>query len=406
MKSYAGIIFRKEIVDIFRDRRSLLVSLILPILLYPAMFWMMGSALTGIEEQAQNSTVIVTEPGEQLAALETLLSHSVFAGEGGISVISNADPAGELSSGGAQIAVTFDGDGLAAIENREPASLKIMYDENKSASSASMSYFINLLNAYNSVVQQEKLAQMGVSLAELTPIHISIGTLKAELGGEEAGAGMVLSMILPMMVLIFLSVGAMSTAVDLFAGEKERRTFEPLLCTKARRSDILAGKLGAVLSMSFLMVASSVLGMALGYLLNPGAMTMGLDDVKGFGLPPVTLALTIVIIALMALMFSGIHVLLSTYARTVKEASSYGTFVMLASYIPIFTTIYKQAGDFTFQTAFIPVYNTIGCLKMVLSGMENIPYFLVTLGESALFVVVVLALGRIMFKKENIMLRA
>jgi sodium transport system permease protein len=213
-------------------------------------------------------------------------------------------------------------------------------------------------------------------------------------------------MILPMILLIFLSVGGMGTAVDLFAGEKERRTFEPLLCTKVRRTDILAGKLGAVVLMALCSALFSIFGIVAGYMVSPQSVTMGLDDVQGFSISPAAAVLVIGSVILLAVMFSGIHVLLSTFARSVKEASAYGTFVMLGSYVPIFMTMSMQGGDFQLWSAFIPVLNTIGCLKMALSGITDLSYMLVTILVSAALVAIVLALGRMMFKKETIMLRA
>jgi sodium transport system permease protein len=198
----------------------------------------------------------------------------------------------------------------------------------------------------------------------------------------------------------------MPTAVDLFAGEKERRTFEPLLCTGARRTDILAGKLGAVTVMSMLGALASGAGMVVGYLVNPRAMTMGLDDVQGLAIPPGTLLFVLLIIAALAIFFSGLHILFSTYARSIKEASTYGSFVMIASYIPVFGTMMKLGGDFELWSAFVPVMNVTGCLKKVLAGINDPVYMTVTFGVTAVFVAVVLVLGRYMFNKENIMLRA
>jgi sodium transport system permease protein len=108
----------------------------------------------------------------------------------------------------------------------------------------------------------------------------------------------------------------------------------------------------------------------------------------------------------MAIFFSGLHILLSTYARTVKEASTYGSFVMIACYIPIFATMNMMGGDFKFWSAFVPVMNVTGCLKMVLAGINDFTYFGITLAVTAAFVLIVMIAGRYMFKKENIMLRA
>ncbi|MDR0325949.1 MAG: ABC transporter permease [Oscillospiraceae bacterium] len=396
MKSYTGIIFKKELLDIFRDRRSIIMTFLLPVVLYPLMFWFIGSQ-TAAQIEGPSMTSIVADAASA-SGLRAIMNDPVFD-SANITVTESADPVAALQDGSADVAVVTTG-----------SHLRLVYDPNKSASSMSLSHVAGLLSTYNQAAQMQTLSDLTgltlMELAELAPVSFEAVSLDVETGEESSGVGMFLSMMLPMIMIILLSVGGMATAVDLFAGEKERRTFEPLLCTGARRTDILAGKLGAVTVMSLLGALASVAGLFAGYLLNPRAMTLGLDDAQGLTLPPLTVLFVLLIIAAMAVFFSGLHILLSTYARTVKEASTYGSFIMIACYVPIFATMQMMGGDFEFWTAFVPVMNVTGCLKMVLAGINDLGYMGVTLGVTAAFVAVVLVLGRYMFKKENIMLRA
>ncbi|MDR1692100.1 MAG: ABC transporter permease subunit [Oscillospiraceae bacterium] len=397
MKSFTGIIFKKELLEIVRDRRTILTTFLLPLLLYPVMFWFIGSQ-TADQIEGPSETVLAAGEGAA-AAIETILRDPVFA-DAGIRVVTAADPTAALRDGEADAAV------VSLTQDGGFTDLRLIYDPNKTSSSMSVSHISGLLTAYNQVAQSQKLAELGISLSDLAPVSFEAVSLEIESGGEESGAGMFLSMMLPMLMIMLLSIGGMATAVDLFAGEKERRTFEPLLCTGARRTDILAGKLLAVTVMSILSAVASVVGMVAGYLVNPRAMTLGLDDAQGLALPLPTVLFILLIVAATAVFFSGLHILLSTYARTVKEASTYGSFVMIVSYVPIFATMQMLGGDFEQWTAFVPVMNVTGCLKMVLAGIENPLYMMITLLVTVLFVGIVLAAGRYMFQKENIMLRA
>ena len=396
MKGFTGIIFKKELLDIFRDRRSILMTFLLPVVLYPLMFWFIGSQAAS-EMEGPSETLIYADAAAA-ASFREILDDAVFD-SANITVTENGDPVAMLQDGNGDVAAVTVG-----------GNLRLVYDPNKSASAMSLNHVAGLLSAYNQAEQMKELVSLtGLTiseLADLAPISFESVSLDVETGAEASGAGLFLSMMLPMILVIFLSVGGMATAVDLFAGEKERRTFEPLLCTGARRADILAGKLWAVTVMSLLGALASGVGLFVGYILNPRAMTLGLDDAQGLVLPPLTLVLTLLIIAAMAVFFSGLHILLSTYARTVKEASTYGSFVMIVSYVPIFATMTKLGGDFEFWTSFVPVMNVTGCLKMVLAGINDPAYMGVTLVVTAAFVAVVMMLGRYMFKKENIMLRA
>jgi sodium transport system permease protein len=399
MKSFTGIILKKELLDIFRDRRSIIMALALPLVLYPLMFWFIGSQAA--IEISGPSAVRIAADRIQYEPLAALLDDPFF-NDLNLELFESEDPPEDLTAGRADI---------AALTNPYLSSSKVflpqlIYDPNRTASSISIHHLTGLLTAYNQSEQARALQEMGIDLSALAPVHFESMPLESITGEETGGAGMFLSMILPFLLVVLLSVGGMPTAVDLFAGEKERRTFEPLLCTAARRTDILAGKLGAVTIMSLLGAIASGAGMYAGYIVSPSAMTLGLDDAQGLFLPLGTIVLTLLIIMAMAVFFSGLHILLSTYARTVKEASTYGSFVMLGSYVPVFASMNKLGGDFEFWTAFVPVMNVTGSLKMVLAGIHNPVYMTVTLGTTAAFVGAVLLAGRYMFTKENIMLRA
>jgi sodium transport system permease protein len=389
MKSFVGIIFLKEMLDIFRDRRSIIMGLLLPLVLYPAMFWFIGSQ-TAAQIEGPSEVTVAADAGAA-GDLRDIMGefNNVFVNE-------SNDPVAALRNGEADIAVLADG-----------THFRLVHDQNRTASAMSVQHLVNLLSIYIQLEQARMLEEThNITLADLAPFTFEAVSLDVETGEQASGMGMFLSMMLPMLLVILLSVGGMATAVDLFAGEKERRTFEPLLCTGARRTDILAGKLWAVTVMSLLSALTSVAGMVLGYAINPRAMTLGLDDAQGLALPPTTLLFIVLIIMAMAIFFSGLHILLSTYARTVKEASTYGSFIMIACYVPIFATMNMMGGDFDFWTAFVPVMNVTGCLKMVLAGINDFAYFGATLGMTAAFVIAVMLAGRTMFKKENIMLRA
>ncbi|MDR0248428.1 MAG: ABC transporter permease subunit [Oscillospiraceae bacterium] len=392
--AYFAVVLKKEILDMLRDRRALITNLVLPLVLYPVMFLFMGSAVNSLVTDAEQNTRLAVTAGTAL--------YDVLSETEGLHIASAADPVAELDAGRADVAlnVLSEGDGKYSAE--------IIFDDTKSASTMSAQYVISLLDAYNQSAVNEKLAEMGISIAQLSPVAITQKTLNAAAGREEAsGAGIMLSMMLPMLVVIFLAVGGLATAGDLFAGEKERRTMEPLLCTRAGRGSILGAKFTAVTLYSLLSVVATFAGILLGNIINPDAMGMGIDtDALGdFTIPPLSLLLTVILIAVMAMVFSGLHVAVSTYSRTVKEAATYGTFFMLVAYIPVFSTMFMQAGDIKAWMMFVPMLNVVGAMKMVLGGVSDIPFFLGCIASSLVFLALVLALTRALFRKESVMLR-
>ena len=390
-RSYIATVVKKECTDILRDRKTLLINLLLPLALYPIMFLFMGNAMTGMMDRAENQTrVALSESG----ALRSFL-------EAGNALIVDTDaPVEALQNGEADVALES-----APLPSGQ-TEIRVIFDDKKSDSSFSADFVNSLLQAYNEVQVRETLQKQGIDLDALYPVSVQTETLSIAMGETDSGsAGMMLTMLIPMLLVVFLAMGGMAIAGDLFAGEKERKTMEPLLCTRAGRGSILTGKYIVVTLFSLITMAASILGMVLGYLVNPRAMGMGLDDSTGFVMPVGALLLTVALIVLMAMVFAGLHVAIATYARSVKEASMYGTFLMLVSYIPSFGCMFMQAGDFADWMMLVPVLNVTGSIKMILGGMTNYGFLFGSIAVSLVFLGLTLALTKQLFKRESIMLR-
>ena len=406
MKRYTGTVLRKELLDIIRDRRSLITALVVPIILYPMMFGLMGSFVNTMSKEAETNTTILIEGP---AGMEDYVMRNVFGGVSGVMAVTRDDAAEALENGDVKVVMRFGPDALDRLQSGQSAEMTLIFDDNKSASSASLEYVLSCIGVYNEIAVSQRLAEINVSLAELKPFSVSVATVAELTGKQPNSAGMLLSMMLPMLVTIYLSVGGMSVAIDIFAGEKERHTMEALLCTRAGRGDILIGKFIAVVLYSLVSVVSSASGIVIAYLAFPDMMNMGATDVIGgsevFSVPWQSAVFTVLAVAVLAMTFAAIQVIISCWARTTKEAGTYVSFLMILSYIPIFATMMMQSGDFGLWSAFVPVLNTIGCMKMVLGGIADYMYMSVTLAMSAVFLLIALAGTRLMFRNENIMLR-
>jgi sodium transport system permease protein len=399
MGKYIRIVFFKEMLDGFRDRRTLLTSLLLPLFLYPLMFTFMNRGmsdmLSGVEERT--TVAVVGSRADEVRDILTLNPN--------ITVADSEDPVEDLKSGDLTLVLrgTDAPDGKLNVE--------IVFDDKKNDSTMAVNMVSGLITQYGQFVVEQSLAEMGVSLAELNPVMHSYKTLAEETGESDGGsAGMMVSMMVPMLIVILLATGGMAIASDIFAGEKERKTMEPLLCTRAGRSAILTGKLLTVTTFAIMNVIASVTGMALSFLLAPDLFGMT-EEVPGavsgaLSIPVPVLLLTVGLALLMALVFSGIHVVVSTYSRTSKEAATYGSFIMIMSYVPVFGTMFMGAGDIADWMMFIPVLNVVGALKMILGGVTNYVFLLGSVGVSLVFVIAIMALARWMFTKETIMLRS
>ncbi len=399
---YIGIVIKKEILDMLRDKRTIITGILLPIILYPLMFGIMGSAVSGMEEEVLNDTTIaISREVSSSEDVMDILNNEIFLDAEGIKLVPSDDPVKALEDGDVKLILD-----ATSTNGGDSVELKLYFDESKMASTNSQSYVSGIISKYNALELNRRLADLGIDLAELYAVNLSVENVSVLTGevNEVGSGGLYMSMVLPMMLVIFLSSGSMAAAVDMFAGEKERKTFEPLLTTRAGRLPVLLGKFISTNIFGIGTTLMMVIGMGVGYILFPEMLTMGIEEVT-LKLPPVIIILCILLVLLLTLIYSGIHVTISTWSRTTKEASSYSTFVMLGGMLPAFATMYMQAGDVKTWMMTVPVLNVIGALKMILGGVIRYDLIGIAILSSGVFLLVVLVFTLRMFKKESVMFR-
>jgi sodium transport system permease protein len=391
--NYVKTVFFKEIKDAFRDRKTIATTLLLPLVLYPLMFFLMDRGFGDLVSAGEGDTVVAVMGSER--------GRDILALNPGIQIRDSGDALAALESG--EVAAVLQVTELPGGK----LDIQIVYDDKRTSSTASVNPIADAINQYNQNAVDAWLAERGTDMQTLSPAAFEPVTLAATTGQTDGGnAGMMLSMMAPMLLVMLLAVGGMATASDLFAGEKERRTMEPLLCTRAGRTSILTGKLFAVTAFALLNVTAAVAGLTLSYVLSPNLFRVAGEtaETAALTLPVPAALLTVLLVLIMALVFSGLHVVIAAYARTTKEAATYGSFVMLFSFLPMFSTMMMGAGDVGDWMMFVPVLNVIGSLKMLLGGVSNHLFLLVSIAVSAVFLAAVMAAARWLFHKETIML--
>lgn len=288
------------------------------------------------------------------------------------------------------------------LEQGQSFKITLLYDESKTKSQASVDIVASAIEQYKEGVVSERITALGLNKELLQPVVVE----RNNVAENKQGSNMMLLMMLPMMVGLLVSIGGIPAATDLVAGEKERKTFEPLLTTMPNRGSLLAGKYLAVTLFSFVSVIAIVAGMVIGYMINRNTLTMGIgSQIAGFELQPMAALLTVVITIALGMTFSGIQIALSAFARSYKEAQTYLSFLMILAMVPGYMTMFLQPGDLKTYMFAVPVLNTIAAFKMILGGVVNYPNLILALATSVIFVAATLWLAASLFKKEKVLFR-
>jgi sodium transport system permease protein len=206
--------------------------------------------------------------------------------------------------------------------------------------------------------------------------------------------GQVLGAAMPMILILMALLGAFLPAIDLTAGEKERGTMQTLLCAPLHPIEIIWGKFLAVWSISLLTSLVNIISLALTFRrILPGE----------FDVAPSVYALMFALLVPVTFLISALFLALASFARGFKDGQN----MLMPVYLPItlLSGLSSLPGvDLNRATSFIPVLNISLLIKAVFLGEAAPDLFLLTLGSSALYAALALVLAARVFEREHVLL--
>ncbi len=400
---HVWIVFKKEVRDIIRDKKTVITSILVPMVLMPVFNILVGGGVENLQRGITENVTIALAESSNTPDIRTLVEERIIRSNPNIRLVDTDNPVEAVKKEEVRAVLEFEKAYAAKLAEGKTFEIRILYDQSKTKSEGAFSIVSEAIESLNRSIVEERLTALGMSAELLEPAKI-VGSNVAE-GGNSTGNMMIL-MVLPLMISLLISLGGIPAATDLVAGEKERNTFEPLLTTKPGRSSLLMGKYLTVAMFSIVSVAAIAAGMGIGYILNPNTLTMGTGELGGFTMDPLAGILLFIITIALGMTFTGLQIAISTYARSFKEAQTYMSFLTFAAMIPGYATMFMQPNDIqTFMFA-LPVLNTIAAFKMILGGLMNYVNLLLALGTSVLYVAGTLWLAARLFNKEKVLFRS
>lgn len=388
-------IVKKEFTRFFGDKRLFFSSVIMPGLLIFVMYSIMGKGLMKSFSVSDDyiSKIYVENMPEELNdnfnALGTDITEITDEQVDESKALLLDDGSDKIDA-----IIVFPQDFINVVnsyeisDGKDAPNVKIFYNSANNKSSRIYSLIVSILDEYEASISNKfdinKLAE-DESYDQAT---------------EKETTGMLFSMIMPMLLLIFLFTGCMSIAPDAIAGEKERGTIATLLVTPVKRSSIALGKIISLSVFSLLSGISSFLGTMLSMPALMGGNTEGLNasvySAKDY-------ILLFLIIISTVLMFVSILAVVSAFAKSVKEA---GTLVLPFMLLIIGIGLSSMMGGGSSMTALdsvIPIYGTVKCLSGIFAFNYNIAYIFIAVGMNIAVTCALTYVLTKMFNNEKIM---
>lgn len=383
------VIVKKELKRFFTDKR-MIMSLILPGVLIFVLYSVMGNFIGKAITPADDYEYVICVENESVT-LDGYLSTLGFKYKKVNAPREEAEK--KLVDKEIDLYVSFSEDFDDAGADKAGKNVVIEYNSAKSESA-------KIYSALQTVYMQNSVASVDYNYA------INAGVENPDMATEEDVVKMMLTMFMPFILMVFLVTGSVSVASESIAGEKERGTIATLLVTPVKREYIALGKIIALTVTSLFSSLVSFVGIMaslpnLLQLERIGDVTS--IDLSVYGASTFVGILGIILITVM--MFTMIMSVLSTFAKSVKEATQFVTPAMIVVMLASVTSMIGGGKAVTNPALYlIPIYNCAQCLTMLFSGEFYGLCYLFTILSDALFVVLGVVLLAKMFNNEKIML--
>ncbi len=390
MKSDLFTIIKKELARFFGDRR-MLTAVIMPGVLIYVMYTFMGSSMTEMYTTDENyiCNIHMVNMPESMAFLENVEGLEIFEiNPSEMNVVKEAIKEDETD-----LLVVFPEnfdvemmtyDVMTATE--AAPNVEIYYNSASVESSHAYSMIASILEQFEQAMTNK--------------FDICRGEAEYDLATDEDMSAMFVSMLMPMLILMMLFTGCMSVSAESIAGEKERGTIATLLVTPMRRSDLALGKMISLSAIGLLSGASSFIGIMLSL---PNLMGgSGMDSMK-FGYTVSDYVVLFIIIISTTLIIVGAISVVSAFAKSVKEAGSMCTPLMLVVTLTGVTNMMSNGMPEEWFWYLIPIYNTVQCMNGIFSMDYQMLPVVITVVANVIYAGVFVVVLTKLFNSERIM---
>jgi sodium transport system permease protein len=388
-------IFRKELLDTIRDKRTLFSMVVIPIMLFPVIFTLTGNFTSSQQEKQENKKLeigiqsnnnankLVSSFRENKKFSVTELTSAALID----SLVKN-----EHLDAGILISQEFD----TSLARNGNGNIELFYLSTESWKKERVQ---KILAQYEKHIISNRLAQLNVQSEYIDPVTVK----NHDVATEKQRFGETLGSMLPYVFILFCFIGAIYPAIDMFTGEKERGTIETILTIPAGRLQLLTGKLLAIVLVGMSSAILSIVGLYLGIQFAdfiPASLQDIVDNILSFDV----IVLLLLMLLPLTIFLAGLLTLITVYARSFKEAQSIISPLTILVILPAIIGAFPGI-EFNALTAIIPIVNISLATKGILAGTINPGMYILVLVSLIVFASAALLLCMRWFKNERNILR-
>jgi sodium transport system permease protein len=377
-------IFKKELIDTLRDRRTLMMMLVIPILIFPITLNVFVSISASFQEEAAVKTLKVGIVGDKNSYFAQQLNE-IPSEMGAKKLVFFKDSASlmtELKKDSIQLGIITEKQFNQTLEAQLPARVTWYFDATEIGINERAEQYMKIIEVK---AQQKRYDELEVDFRKVTPFQ----TAYQNIASDKKMVGQIAGGFLPYIFIAFGFIGCMYPAIDLFTGEKERGTIETLLTTPVARWQILFGKMMVVVLSGLLASSAALLGLFISIEFLDIVDNQEIMKIVQEVLSPLFIVSMFSLLFPLTIFFAGVMIPIAVYAKTFKEAQSIITPLNIVMVLPAMVGFFPGI-ELNFMTACIPVVNVVLATKELISGTLEFGYLALSFG-----VMVVLALASV-----------
>ncbi len=397
-----GVVYRKELREWLRDRRTLISTVLVPLLAFPLLIGGMISLSVVLVGQAKKEVpkVMIVHGEDAPAVVDALRANKE------IEIVPYAENwKNQISEKQIRAAVEIPPDFQASLEKGNSQSVQVDYYEGEIKSEFGAEHVEKSLKDYRDDVIKKRLEAKNLPPSLIEPF----ATKKQNVAPPEKVGGATFGGFIGYMVILLCMTGAIYPAIDLTAGEKERGTMETILSSPISRLDLVLGKFGLVLSAALATASLSVLSMGVSFSLirRYGFSGGGRGEAVQllFNLGPKAVISVFLMALPLAVLFSAVLMTIALFAKTYKEAQSYLTPMTFLVVIPAVASLLPGV-ELTPKLALVPILSTSLVCKEIMTGTYHWGSMAMIFGSSCVYGAVAIFIAAKTFQRESVLFRS
>jgi sodium transport system permease protein len=384
-------VFKKEMLDTLRDKRTLLTAIVGPALLMPILLYGMTKLTSSIMEKEENKKLkvaILDAPPDFALALDTAKFEII--------------PDVTIEFGREQI--TADSlDAMIGFHNRYAANIEEMKSGKvnmwyKSTNLLVKDRLTQVIDDYEEKILNNRISELSLTKDAIDPINL----IRYDIAPKNEQIGQMVGGFLPYIFIIFCFMGCMYPALDLITGEKERGTIETLLTVPASKFNILMGKVLTIALVGLSAALMTILGLIVAVKFLPDLPPDILEAMSNIIGVKFVLMLFAMLIP-MAIFFGGVISAMVVRAKSFKEAQSIVTPASFLVIIPAVVALLPGI-KLDWSTVFIPILNVALATKEIVAGTIQPVHYIVVVVSLIILAIIAVAISYRQFSKESMIL--